>query len=666
VRRRIAILGMIALAAVLGLSGYPAHAMSQQKFIALCYHNLEDTNPDQRFVGVSTSNFVAQLSWFQREGYRFLSIDDLIAARDGRKPLPAKSVLLAFDDGYESFYTRAFPILKAFHAHAILGLVGTWMLAKPGGTALYSRDTVMYGGHPVPRDWFMTWKQVREVEASGLVEIASHSYDLHHGILANPQGNLEPAAVTRLYNPKTGYQSEAAYRRRIGDDTARMVQTIQRETGHRPRVMIWPYGEYSRLAVSIQAAHGIPITFTLRDGSASIVDLSAEPRDLISLDPSLADFVTGIREIDEVSPVRAVQVDLDYVYDPNPAQQDRNLGVLVQQIHDLDISTVYLQAFADPDGTGVVRQVYFPNNELPMRADLFNRAAWQLRTRAHVKVYAWLPVLTFDFGSGTLQHVTAWRDPQSRKAPTAGVGNIPRLSPFDPKARRRIIRLYADLAEHAPIAGILFGDDAVLSDYEDASRAALDAYARAGLPRSIAAIRANPELFKRWTNLKTDTLIKFTQKITQAVRRYRTPVQTARNIFARPLLNPASAAWFAQQYDNFLTTYDYTVVMAMPQLENVPEADTSSWLTRLVAVAKARPDGLRKTVFELQSVDWRNQSLGASRDIPSETLAGEMDLLERLGALNLAYYPDDFLHDQPRAAVIHPAFSLQSHPYRSR
>ena len=57
--------------------------------------------------------------------------------------------------------------------------------------------------------------------------------------------------------------------------------------------------------------------------------------------------------------------------------------------------SVYLQAYADPKGTGVAESVYFPNRHLPMRSDLFSRAAWQLNTRANVQVYAWMPVLAF-------------------------------------------------------------------------------------------------------------------------------------------------------------------------------------------------------------------------------------------------------------------------------
>ncbi|WP_373418599.1 poly-beta-1,6-N-acetyl-D-glucosamine N-deacetylase PgaB, partial [Escherichia coli] len=33
----------------------------------------------------------------------------------------------------------------------------------------------------------------------------------------------------------------------------------------------------------------------------------------------------------------------------------------IQRVKDMQISTVYLQAFADPDGDGLVKEVWFPN-----------------------------------------------------------------------------------------------------------------------------------------------------------------------------------------------------------------------------------------------------------------------------------------------------------------
>ena len=64
--------------------------------------------------------------------------------------------------------------------------------------------------------------------------------------------------------------------------------------------------------------------------------------------------------------MRVVHVDLDNVYDPDPAQQEINLGKLIQRMSDMGANTVFLQAFADPKGDGLVHSLYFPNRHLPM------------------------------------------------------------------------------------------------------------------------------------------------------------------------------------------------------------------------------------------------------------------------------------------------------------
>ncbi len=656
----LAITAMAASAANTPLSG----------FIALSYHNVEDSNPDQSFVGLTTEKLVAQLSWLQGNGYLPVTIDDLLAARDGGKPLPDRAVLLTFDDGYASFYTRVLPILQAFRFPAVLALVGAWMEGGPDTAVPYSSDkrgapapleAVQFGDKTVSRDVFLTWDQVREIAASGLVEIASHSYDSHHGSLANPQGNSQPDVTTRRFDPLTGgSESDAEERRRLHADSARMALKIESQTGKRPRVMVWPYGEHSEKAISIAAANGMPITFTLVDGAATVDRLSAVPRHLVSPDPGLGKFVSALRSFGEASPVRVVHVDLDYVYDPDPAQQERNVGRLVQRIHDMQISTVFLQAFADPTGDGLVREVYFANRLLPMRADLFDRVSWQLRTRARVKVFAWMPVLAFDFGDAAVA-VLAWNAQTGSAEPDARTYR--RLSPFDPEARRKILMLYEDLARYTPFEGLLFHDDALLSDFEDASPAALAAYARAGLPGSIGAIRTDPEMMRRWTRLKTDTLLDFTTELAARTRQYRTPLATARNIYALPVLDPRSEEWFAQDFDRFLETYDYTAIMAMPSMEKVPAKEAEAWLRRLVAIVAARPHGLKRTIFELQAVDWGTGPRDKHIKVPTETLARQMRLLSRLGALNFGYYPDDFVTGHPDERRLHRDFSLQAYPF---
>lgn len=70
---------------------------------------------------------------------------------------------------------------------------------------------------------------------------------------------------------------------------------------------------------------------------------------------------------------------------------------------------------------------------------------------------------------------------------------------------------------------------------------------------------------------KSQTLTRFTLDLRQAVQAIRGPqVKTARNLFALPIPEPQSEARFAQNLDDFLAAYDWTVPMAMPLMESVP------------------------------------------------------------------------------------------------
>ncbi|NNA52704.1 poly-beta-1,6-N-acetyl-D-glucosamine N-deacetylase PgaB [Pseudomonas lactis] len=620
-------------------------------FLGIAYHDVEDRDPDQAVVAVRTERLIEQLAWLRENGYQAVSVDQILAARRGGPALPPKAVMLSFDDGYSSFYTRVMPILRAYHWPALLAPVGSWI-----DTPL--NQPVDFAGTPRPRGEFLTWQQIREVSQSGLVEIAAHTDANHKGILANPQGNLEPAATTRSFDPKTnGYESEAQFQARMRADVAAISNKIRTVTGKAPRVWVWPYGAADGTSLAVVGEHGYEMALTLEDGLDDLGNLMNSPRFLVASDPDGEHFANSMVAVQAKAPMRVLHVDLDNVYDTDPAQQARNLDVLVQRVVDMGAGTVFLQAFADPKGDGLVHSLYFPNRHLPMRADLFNRVAWQLHTRAHASVYAWMPVLSFALDP-KLPRVTRW-DPK-----TGQVGPDPdqykRLSPFDPKVRQIIGEIYQDLARVGPIDGILYHDDAVFNDFEDASPAALKAYAAQGLPNTIAALRADPAVMQRWTRFKSRYLIDFTHELTAKVRAIRGPqVLTARNIFAEPMLNPGSETWFAQNLDDFLQAYDWTAPMAMPLMEGQEVKTSNAWLEKLIATVKTRPGAMEKTIFELQAKDWRTQ---AAPDISAEQLAEWMGVLKRQGVTSFGYYPDNFLENSPDLKTIRPALSNQWNP----
>lgn len=625
-----------------------------QKLLSLAYHDVEDGSPDQTFLSVSTDQLINQLSWLRENGFQAVSIDQVINARNGIDPLPERPVLLTFDDGYSSFYERVYPILKAYQWPAVLAPVGRWIDTP-------SNQKIDFGGLPVERERFLYWEQISEMAESGLVEIAAHTNNLHFGALANPQGNKEPAASSQHYNLQTGqYETPAQYEQRLTRDASTIAQKIKKATGHQPRVWVWPYGSVGGTALNIIGEQGYTVALTLENGVGTVNELMNTPRVLLSNDPDLNEFAVQAIGVDQPDLIRVAHIDLDYLYDPDPAQMDRNLDILVQRIADLEITAVFLQAYADPIGDGLVKSLYFPNRWLPVRADIFNRVAWQLRNRAKVKVFAWMPVLSFDLDP-ELDRVTRWTPgtPPSQTEPDPK--QYRRLSPYDATAREQIAQIYEDLARYAHFDGILFHDDALLGDYEDASASALTAYKQAGFPGSIEALHTDPDLMQQWTRFKSQTLNEFTMQLAERVKAVRGPqIKTARNIFALPVLDPKSEQWFAQNVDDFLRLYDYTAPMAMPLMEGIPKTQANTWLTSLVDEIAKRPGALQRTVFEIQSRDW---SQPGSPFIDSKTMAQWMQTLQLAGAIHFGYYPDDFIANHPVLSEIRPAMSAAWYPY---
>ena len=619
--------------------------------LGIAYHDIEDRDPDQAVVAVRTERMIEQLAWLRENNYRPVTVDQILAARKGGPELPPKAILLSFDDGYSSFYTRVLPVLRAYNWHALLAPVGAWIDTP-------ADQKVDFAGELRPRSQFLTWAQIREISQSGLVEIAAHTDASHKGVLANPQGNLQPAAATRRFDASTGrYESEADFQARLRNDVATISKKIRAVTGYSPRVWVWPYGAADGTALQVTSEQGYQMALTLDDGLDALDNLMSSPRFLVASDPDGMHFSNSIVGVQADAPMRVVHVDLDNVYDPDPAQQEINLGKLVQRMADMGANTVFLQAFADPKGDGLVHSLYFPNRHLPVRADIFDRVAWQLRTRAHVKVYAWMPVLSFALDS-KLPRVTRWDPATGQVAPDPK--QYQRLSPFDPEVRRVIGEIYQDMARLTSVDGILYHDDALLSDFEDASPAALKVYAANGLPGSIAALRQDPATLQRWTRFKSRYLIDFTHELTAKVRAIRGPqVQTARNLFAEPMLNPGSETWFAQNLDDFLASYDWTAPMAMPLMEGKSHRQSGAWLEELVATVKARPGALKRTVFELQARDWASKP---AVDISAEQMADWMGRLKRQGATSFGYYPDNFLENSPDLKTVRPALSNKWNP----
>lgn len=588
---------------------HPVHSEASKNSLRIfCYHdirdNLENTiqsNPDSN--AVDTKAFVDQLSWLHANGWVSIGLDELIASRNGGKPLPEKAFMLTFDDGYRSHYTHVYPLLQAFKFKAVYGLVGEWLVNTPDGY-------INYADERRSRDKFLTWPQVNEMVKSGLVEIASHSHNLHKGHLANPQGNLQPAAITRKFNATAqnsaeAYEDDAAYRQRIKRDLASMNAVIKQQTGIAPRAVIWPYGRYNSEMLDIAKEESLPIAFSLYPGlNVPSVPLNKLKREHIVFNTSLSDFVNHSRSTgalsDTTGSFRIVHVDLDAIYDPDAQQQEKNLSKLIEEIYDLNPSTVFLKAFSDANNDGLAEALYFPNRHLPMRSDLFNRAAWQLNTRIGLRVFAWMPVSAFDLNALS--------------------NSKPLINSFamGDKFKGIVTELYEDLGKNSKFDGVLFDDE-------------------------------------KDTNINVISAFKNT--LIEKLKAYLPNLSTAHRLSARTVFNTLVAKDSTSSYQQYLSTYDY-IALTIEQDTGISE-NSNTWLKELIKQVSIRSNGLRRTIFEITTKDSKTYQI-----IDEKIISKQFDLLHEQGVRNLSYYPYDFKNNQPNTKGIKESFSLRAEPLK--
>jgi biofilm PGA synthesis lipoprotein PgaB len=238
------------------------------------------------------------------------------------------------------------------------------------------------------------------------------------------------------------------------------------------------------------------------------------------------------------------------------------------------------------------------------------------------------------------------------------------LSIFDPESVALIGSIYDSLGKYTHFDGVLFHDDAYFSDFEDMHPEALRYYKTQGINfQTVSEIHQDESLMRRWTDLKVDAWNNFTDQMMKRVRYFRSgegaPLRSARNLYASVALNPESEQWFAQSLLKSIQHYDHVALMAMPYMENA--ADPQEWLADLYDAVNKALGGTDKVIFELQTRDWRNQT-----NIPTETLVAQFRQFYLKGAMNVAYYPDDFLNDHPKLEILRPGFSTENYPYRQQ
>ncbi len=358
-------------------------------FVSLTFHDVRDDvlkTGDRDIYAINTQNLVQFFEWLKRSEWTPITLKQIIASRQHGVPLPKNAVLISFDDGALSGYSHVYPLVKQYQIPVVFALVTSW---TEGNTqAAYEA----YGQNNL-----MSWEQLQEIQKSGLVEFASHSHDLHKGVLANRQKNEKPAALTRQYDlSNQRYETESEYRQRIYNDLVKSKQVLQQKLGIDALAIIWPYGAVNPQVTQIANRAGFPLSFSLGTEKLNDANDATFQRGIVSNNPTaenLREQLTGFMEYgqrQEYEPMRGLQFDLAQ-FSQDDALFNQQLGSLLNNLSALKTNTLIVNALTD-DNKRNDDQAYFPTTHLKLAQDILSRTHWQARTRVFHRVYAQIPI----------------------------------------------------------------------------------------------------------------------------------------------------------------------------------------------------------------------------------------------------------------------------------
>jgi len=206
----------------------------------LCYHYLRDKSDPLRLLRVfgyvvlslpllndnelwttSVSEFERQMEFLKAQGYHAVTLDELHEWQMGRRELPPKSIVITFDDGDESAYDLALPVLARMGFRATLFVVTSRVGTQWGDVRC------------------LDWARLRQLEESGVFRIESHTHDMHFKV--DSDRAMRPVFVAASAH---GFdlQGSKDWERFVRDDLTRSRDEIERHIGRAPAFLAWPYG----------------------------------------------------------------------------------------------------------------------------------------------------------------------------------------------------------------------------------------------------------------------------------------------------------------------------------------------------------------------------------------------------------------------------------------
>jgi peptidoglycan/xylan/chitin deacetylase (PgdA/CDA1 family) len=128
----------------------------------LTYHSIDNSDS---VISTNADVFARQMKLLRESGYEATTLETFVRLMSENKTLPPKTVVLTFDDGFQNFYSEAFPILDEFGFKATVFLV-TDFCGKYNNWKENPSD--------FPKTKMLTWDEAKELSDCG-IEFGAHT-----------------------------------------------------------------------------------------------------------------------------------------------------------------------------------------------------------------------------------------------------------------------------------------------------------------------------------------------------------------------------------------------------------------------------------------------------------------------------------------------------------
>ena len=207
----------------------------------IMYHSLLEKKTSE--WNIFPHAFEQDLAYLAEHGYTTVGISELIDYVYHGAPLPEKPIVLTFDDGYYNNYSQGMPLLEKYDMKMVLAVIGT-----------SSDHWTDHAGEIDERYGHLTWPQISQMAATGRVELANHTNNLHKN-----EGGRKGCRM------KDG-EDEAAYRDLITQDLQALQDRIEQMGIARPQCFVYPFGAHCGKADEVLVELGFKATLSCASG----------------------------------------------------------------------------------------------------------------------------------------------------------------------------------------------------------------------------------------------------------------------------------------------------------------------------------------------------------------------------------------------------------------